>query len=617
MTSRYDICKQALLTNIGYAKINNINIIICLFDDTVRLHTNIKINEDTKNIINEQFQNRCIIYDSQSYDQIISEINESMPMGSTNFMIPFEILSCINEISKTSEIFFLSDGYNSGRLTDDNITFLDDYKNRVTTLGIGSKMAYDEKTLSLLSKTNETIGGDSADIIQQELLAQMSDVSSQNTTDMWKDVEITIMGEISKLKFGSMMQITAITDEEYNSTKFVQNTDNQNLIISKSKNNYIISKKHVEAEKSPQIKADTLIFIVDQSGSMASDVSSAPEYSIYHIPEEESNVTDDFPDTKYVKYTLKLPHMKSYQRIVFSSEDNKFKGQISWINNDNIKQTMTLHNYNKYTNITDPVIQDSLEISNEIGHYINIAKISNKSDKIGYFRTINQIIKKNKKMFNEIEEKNLLTDFSLLEILFYNKKQGMILFESTLSPSEKNMNHLLNTASSGGGYKMFAATATMSAVCARSPSQGGGDPHDAHDHNINKSRDISICTICYDEIREYIFSCGHCYACNSCAEKVLNSTPKNNCSYCKKEVTWIRKITMTEDQKNNEHYYKCISENCYNIASIVTKCDEEYHLTYCSKCYSNGKKEFKKSRKTKMCFCGKEITKIMDKIYFN
>jgi hypothetical protein len=202
-----------------------------------------------------------------------------------------------------------------------------------------------------------------------------------------------------------------------------------------------------------------------------------------------------------------------------------------------------------------------------------------------------------------------------MEILFYNKKQGILLFESTISSSERNMNDLLNNASSGGGYKMFAAAATMSAVCpSRTPSSQAANYSQSEVHS---KRDISMCTICYDEIREYIFSCGHCYACESCAEKVLHSDPKNNCSYCKKEVTWIRKIIMTDDQKNPDHLYKCISTDCYNMAIIVSKCDEEHHLTYCSKCYTDIKKEFKKSKSTKLCFCNKEINKIVSNIYFS
>jgi hypothetical protein len=134
-----------------------------------------------------------------------------------------------------------------------------------------------------------------------------------------------------------------------------------------------------------------------------------------------------------------------------------------------------------------------------------------------------------------------------------------------------------------------------------------------------------MCSICFGGIREYIFSCGHCYACKSCAEKQLNSDPKNKCAYCKKDITWIRKITMTDDQKNIDHYYKCISKECFNIATIVSKCDindsilddSGYHLTYCEKCFKTVKREYKKSKKTYNCFCGSEIKSIVDKIYFN
>jgi hypothetical protein len=239
--------------------------------------------------------------------------------------------------------------------------------------------------------------------------------------------------------------------------------------------------------------------------------------------------------------------MKSYQRIIFSSENLEFKAQIKWTDGDDTTKSMILHNMKKYNSITDPIINQSIDIANTLGNYINIATVSNKDDNIGYFRNINQICKKHSKFFDDILENKILTDFSLMELLFYNKKQGLILFNTTMTNSERNMHELLGAVSAGGGYKLLAATATMSAVCDRTPSSQGGGEYEAP---IN--RDISMCSICFDEIREYMFSCGHCYACKSCAEKALDSNPKNKCSYCKQDVTWIRKIKMTEDQKNNE-----------------------------------------------------------------
>jgi hypothetical protein len=321
---------------------------------------------------------------------------------------------------------------------------------------------------------------------------------------------------------------------------------------------------------------------------------------------------------KYVKYTMKLPDMKSYQRIIFAAENNNFKGQIKWTDATNTTQSIIINDFSKYDKINDSNIEKAIDIANNIGHYINIAKISNRNDQIGYFRKINQICKKNTIFLDEIIENKLITDFSIIEILFYNKKQGMKLFNLSMNKSERNLHQLLNITSSGGGYKMLSAAATMSMVSARTPSSQ--HHQDDHDH---ENRDISMCIICYDEIREYIFSCGHCYTCKSCAEKILDSDPMNKCSYCKKDVSWVRKITMTEDQKNKDHYFKCISDDCYNIASIVTKCDpineDDYghHLSYCDKCYNNVKRDFKRSRKTHSCFCGKDITIIHDKVYFN
>jgi hypothetical protein len=605
----------------------NIPILINLFDHSVRLYTNITFSADTKDLIKSKLDNKCIVNDNLTYDQIMFEINNSHPMGSTDFLIPFEVLMCISEIDETAEIFFLSDGHNGRSLNEENLNFLTSYKNRVTTLGIGSKNNYDGALMSKMSKTNDTIEGQSSDIIQQELLAQMSDTAI--SIDTWTNVEINIIGKKSNLKVGSMMTLSEISEEEYNKTIYEHNTDNTNLVLDiGSNNNMMISKKDIMINSDIEIKSKILIFIVDQSGSMADPVdytrycSLSPSPSIDTEPDitvEDLNIINSEENTSdYVKYTMNLPKMKSYQRIIFSSENLEFKAQIKWTDVDNTIKTMILHDMKKYKPIVDPIINQSIDIANTLGNYINIATISNKDDNIGYFRKINQICKKHNKFFDDILERKILTDFSLMELLFYNKKQGLILFNSTMTKSERNMHELLGAVSSGGGYKLLAATATMSAVCNRTPSSQSGGEYE-HYHN----RDISMCSICFDEIREYMFSCGHCYACKSCAEKTLDSNPKNKCSYCKQDVTWIRKIKMTEDQKNNEHYYKCISDECYNIASIVAKCkpmDEEdsgHHLTYCKKCFTNAKHDYKKSKKTRSCFCGCEITAIVNNIYFN
>lgn len=634
--SRYSICKETLITNIEYAKQKNINIIICLFDDSIRFYSNIKISDESIKIINETFKKSYELFDNLSYDEIMYSINNSVPQGSTDFLVPFEFLSCIKEINTSSEIFFLSDGCNNQPLTDINMIFLESFKKRVTTLGIGSKTNFDSITLSKLSKTNDTIEGINSDIIQQELLAQMADMTIVDTVDVWKDIEITLMSNVTNLKVGSMMQATSITDEEYKSTNFVSNTDNSNLILSIGNNNEImISKNNISKNENIDLKTNLLIFIVDQSGSMESladsninkYMSSSPtpinfgrNYSI------ESTLTEPIT-LEYVKYTLKLPNMKSYQRVLFSVINGEFKGQITWKDSKNNTQKMILHDLSKYVKINDSNIEKAINIACNIGHYINIASISSKSDNIGYFRKIYQISKADKIFLVKILEEKLVKDFSLIEILFYNNKQGLKLFNSTMNQSEQNMHHLLEATSAGGGYKMLSAAATMSVAVNRTPSSQCGGPREenfnVHDNYKSYKNDISMCTICFDEIREYIFSCGHCYTCKSCAEKLLNSEPKNKCSYCKKDVTYIRKITMTEDQKNKDHYYKCISEDCYNIASIVTKCepintdDYGYHLTHCEKCHLNVKREVKKIRKTHICFCGKEIVNIIDKIYFN
>jgi len=49
--SRYDVCKQTLLINTEYAKKKKKNIVILSFDDKVRLYTNVKLSDETNEII--------------------------------------------------------------------------------------------------------------------------------------------------------------------------------------------------------------------------------------------------------------------------------------------------------------------------------------------------------------------------------------------------------------------------------------------------------------------------------------------------------------------------------------------------------------------------------------
>jgi len=323
-------------------------------------------------------------------------------------------------------------------------------------------------------------------------------------------------------------------------------------------------------------------------------------YEVMRITEEEPE-----QEINYVKYTLNLMNMKHYQRVIFGyNNTSKWKGKISW-NDKTGRKTMLLHDITKWVTIDNPIMNTILNVTNELGHYINISNISDSTDKIGNFRKIYNICEKNKDIFKKVYSNE---DLSLIELLFFNKKHGIKLYTSTLTSAQINIKNLLeNTASSA--VRILSATATMTASSYNTPSQ-----QIQYEQPINK--DINICTICCSENREYIFSCGHCYACKDCAEIILDCNPKNKCSYCRKDIIWIRKLILSDDQMNINHYYKCISDDCFNIASIASVCGEEYHLALCKKCYSN-KNKFKKSKKIFMCFCGKEICSIKENIFFN
>jgi hypothetical protein len=631
MVSRYRLVQEAMVLNTKYAKINNINIIILLFDTTVRIYTNMTISDESKSKI----PSGHTFIDNLSYDEIITYINKSRPMGGTDFLIPFQIFELISEFNSSS-IFFLSDGCNNKPLTTENNDYLNKFKNRITTLGIGKKQNFDHITLAKMSSTDTVIEGDSSEVIQNELLAKMSDATTHEI-DTWVNVEIVIAGHQDDLKIGTMMIPELITEENFNKINVTPNTNNPNLVIEKYNNNFIIKKKNIHVPKDKvTLTVDTICFFGDQSGSMESSGDSTDEsvsniYNIHGlldtIDENETNLSEDNINT-HIIYRLKISNMKHYQRILMTcSNPDKIKAYISWDSIDKTlgkfeRKTMIINDSSRWTLIANEKINKIISVTNEIGHCINISNVNDKHDRIGNFRKIKKIFELNKDIFTLLDTEPI-DDCSLTELLFFNKNHGMKLYNSTLTHGQRNVDHLLYSASSGGGRAVSAAV-TMSASSSQTPSQ---QYHYEEDENRNHM-DISMCSICFSEIRQYLFSCGHCYACHECAEKLLISEPMNSCSYCKKTVTWIRKITMTDDQKNSNHYFKCIAEDCYNIASIVTKCkpisyenpdlnpDQGYHLTYCNKCFK-GMKNNKKCKKMRQCFCGEIITIIQENIYFN
>ena len=592
-------------------------------------------------------------------------INESNPRGGTNFLIPFYLLDNIKEFDDSkNEIFFLSDGYNSANLSESNLAYLGMYKSRITTMGIGKKENFDHATLSLISKTNDTVEGITADIIQQELLSQMADASDHDV-DNWHNVTVTIMSEINNIKVGTLMKTEKITEDEFK-VNFESTSANPNLIIDNYDNNFVIKKNKVISDA--EMKTDLLIFMVDQSGSMGEQINSnynimagyplhhgallppppPPHYpvplelllpspidtqlstdEVEHAAPVVSESTADLmladaesetEEDEYVKYTITLSNMKYYQRIIYSAIDpSKIKAKIEWDDKDNKHHVMVLHDSSKWIKQDDEYIKKIINIASTVGNYINIAGITSKDINIGNFRKINNICNANKELFVELVDKPI-SDFSLSEVLFYNKKHGIKLYYDILTPGERNINELLHHIS-GSAVRQLSAAATMSVALQRTPSSQPAPEDKEHNHNV--SNDMSLCTICFSEVREYIFSCGHCYACKDCAEKLLNSTPKNKCAYCKEDVKWIRKLTMTPEQRDDKHYFKCISKECFNIATIVARCkpinddDMGYHLTYCEKCFKHVVKSYKRLKKTHICFCGEEITKVKEHVFFN
>ena len=63
--SRYNICKETMITNILYAKQKELQILIILFSDSAMLYTNIKFSSSTNTKfedIKTQIKTQCSIH---------------------------------------------------------------------------------------------------------------------------------------------------------------------------------------------------------------------------------------------------------------------------------------------------------------------------------------------------------------------------------------------------------------------------------------------------------------------------------------------------------------------------------------------------------------------------
>jgi hypothetical protein len=297
----------------------------------------------------------------------------SEPMGGTDFLIPFVLFDKIKEFNK-GDIFFLSDGYNTTSLEENDVAFLGTFKSRITTLGVGNKYNFDSANLSKMSKDNLVIEGMNSDIIQQELLGQMSDSSTVEQYP-WKNVTIVLCGHEDTLKCGTMMHAQRISEDQYNSINYVSNTDTKNLVFERyGSNNFLIKKKEIILDVNSNSTSDTLYFVVDQSGSMNDDIQhneyNTPLYSAETDTPQE--VDDSLP---YVKYTYTVSDMKYYHRVIFNCSE-AYKGYISWTDHENNTKVIALDNSISIDNTNlDENMDKILSVTNMLGHYINISNL--------------------------------------------------------------------------------------------------------------------------------------------------------------------------------------------------------------------------------------------------
>lgn len=93
----------------------------------------------------------------------------------------------------------------------------------------------------------------------------------------------------------------------------------------------------------------------------------------------------------------------------------------------------------------------------------------------------------------------------------------------------------------------------------------------------------SVCSICYNNPKEILYSCLHCVCCKECTLKIINKV-NPTCPICRKDIEWLRIIKMGK---------KCIKCS-KNVPTIFQ--EPCCHLLYCSDCFQkeNNKLQCKK-----------------------
>lgn len=613
----------------------HINIIIVTFDDNANIYSTIKLNDDCSsfNLINEV--NYIPI---NNFKNIIE--NKLQPGGKTNFYAvnqAYDYLNnCLNNNPSKKISYLMSDGEHTDGSNIRNRLFdrTDLNKKFNFSLGIGFKSQYDEELLTFYG--NEFIEGNSSEIVHDSIIGDTFGC----TTLLDEDVEINIYAKCDKI-ISNHKVISKISNININKSEF---NNYNHKFHGESKNN--ICKIYGSGLEIQPLKEDLIfIFYVDISCSMniaveidddlinQNNKKTKQSYENHKVKKFKSNSFDkniiSSDIESFNKFTLSnINKFNTYDEIFFSlssvCENEDVYAEI--ISKSGIHKFKILNgSLNESDLILAPLYFDILEDFNQImtmkeslDLYLTEDIKSNIFDlglKIGS-PDFNLVAKRISLSVNptRLEIYYLALVSHINKLITYCKKQSdRLLDQMAKTPMilQRSVSSALSRQFTSAGYSMD---------CTKSISI------------LNNDNDDDKCTICYNNLKEVIYDCGHCLSCKKCTKMIffninedqeLQSEIKNNlnmfndinimtatlprqdicnsenyqkrCPLCRSNIKNVKIINHT----SNNNVFKCITENCTNKASYFTS--ECSHLTYCKYCWKKGKGKL-------ICKCGKPIT---------
>ena len=522
---------------------------------------------------------------NESTDTFINRIN-FYPHDLTDFISASDTYNRLREnLDNNIVSLFLSDGF-------DNINRVRQLKKQYDyALGIGTDFTVDEEVLAKISnkyyisnKKNEI-----EDIIIDNIFTDVNLCNKNVNISITVPVTCKLLSDNLSYFYTNNLPTHAKGQMPF-LINFYKNTKNDNNILTI---NPVIEHERVEKLN--------VVFVVDESGSMADEMCEDIEYELPspHINveniEHNTSVFDSEEiknnDYKYITYTFNtIEHMnKYYQFNAVLQNCDKIVVQIT-------TEDKSFCRHLKRTSPIKTILYDEIaKLEMAINKITNMEKNGKRRDYIlELYNYIDNEDYKDKIFTNVLlyHEQNSYEN-NKLEVLMAHIKS---LYNSLLTLGDLGHKHYLNR-----GFNLERMVNKKICKSLSAPS-------------IPSALDKD-CMLCCDKPRSIVLNCGHMITCKDCILQFLfgefvsesalhneiNDFDHKKCPMCREVITGYYEINNADN--------KCITKDCNMTPTIICcKCKEPI---YCKCCWEN-KLQSKKRKRNLYCKCGHIFEKYVE-----